>query len=100
MRRVTSLSLVRVTSKSSGTDQGRCTYADDSGRRCREPHGLELHHLKAFARGGEHDDENLTLRCRAHNDLAAEADFGRSFVARSRDSTAHEAWSAHEVERA
>ena len=35
-------------------------------------HGIELHHLKAFAEGGEHTEENLTLRCRAHNALAAE----------------------------
>jgi hypothetical protein len=61
-------------------DKGRCTYADGSGRRCAETHLLEVHHLKPFARGGEHTEQNLTLRCRAHNALAAEEDFGREFI--------------------
>ena len=34
----------------------------------------------AFAQGGEHRLNNITLRCRAHNALAAEEDFGRDFV--------------------
>jgi hypothetical protein len=72
-------------------DAGRCTYADASGQRCRETHGLELHHLTAFARGGEHTQSNLTLRCRAHNALAAEQDFGRDFIELKRDSNGHEA---------
>ena len=41
---------------------------------------LEYHHQHAWALGGETTLENLTLRCRAHNALAAEADFGREFV--------------------
>jgi 5-methylcytosine-specific restriction endonuclease McrA len=72
-------------------DEARCTYADDSGRRCPETHGLELHHLMAFAQGGEHTEFNLTLRCRAHNALAAEEDFGRDFIERRRDSRAYHA---------
>jgi 5-methylcytosine-specific restriction endonuclease McrA len=75
-------------------DQGRCTYTSVLGQRCDETHGLELHHATAFALGGEHSKENLTLRCRAHNTLAAEADFGRDFVALARDSTDHEPWVA------
>jgi 5-methylcytosine-specific restriction endonuclease McrA len=71
-------------------DEARCTYTDISGRRCRETHGLELHHLAAFAQGGEHTQSNLTLRCRAHNALAAEEDFGRDFIELKRDSSAHE----------
>src|SRR6186997_113581 len=67
-------------------DGGRCAYCDDRGERCRETAGLEIHHRKAFALGGTRtvDDpgkspegENLELRCRAHNTLAAEEDFGR-----------------------
>ena len=58
-------------------DQARCTFTSDSGQRCGETSELELHHSRAFARGGEHTEENLTLRCRAHNDFAAEKDFGR-----------------------
>jgi hypothetical protein len=62
-------------------DGGRCSYVDGRGERCRETHRLEFHHLQAFARGGEHTEANLTLRCAAHNALAAEEDFGRDFMA-------------------
>jgi 5-methylcytosine-specific restriction endonuclease McrA len=75
-------------------DERRCTHTDDSGQRCRETRGLELHHSKAFARGGAHSLENVTLRCRAHNDLAAEQDFGRDFVELARASADHEPWAA------
>jgi hypothetical protein len=50
-----------------------------------------------FARGGEHRLDNLTLRCRVHNPLAAEQDFGRDFVALARDSSQHETWAAYEA---
>jgi hypothetical protein len=73
-------------------DEGRCTFADHSGRRCSETHRLELHHLIAFARGGESTERNLTLRCQAHNALAAEDDFGRAFVEAARGSPSHDAW--------
>jgi hypothetical protein len=62
----------------------RCTYTDASGQRCRETHSLELHHLEALARGGDHSEENLSLRCRAHNALAAEQDFGRDVIERAK----------------
>jgi hypothetical protein len=78
-------------------DKGRCSFRSDSGQRCRETAHLELHHLVPFARGGEHRLDNVTLRCRAHNALAAEQDFGRDFVALARDSSRHEAWAAHEA---
>ena len=50
----------------------------------------------AFARGGEHRLDNVTLRCRAHNALAAEEDFGSDFVTSARDSSQHELWARHE----
>lgn len=78
-------------------DAGRCTYqSDDTGERCQETERLELHHTRAFARGGEHRLENITLHCRTHNALAAEEDFGKSLVERARDSSPHEAWAVHE----
>jgi 5-methylcytosine-specific restriction endonuclease McrA len=58
-------------------DGGRCSYVDARGVRCRETSGLEIHHEQAFAKGGPSTRENLSLRCKAHNDLAAEQDFGR-----------------------
>jgi hypothetical protein len=73
-------------------DEGRCTYADGTGRRCAETHGLELHHVTAFAHGGEHTEANLTLRCRSHNALAAEEDFGRELIEFARGAREHQAW--------
>ena len=70
-------------------DQSRCSYVDDFGRRCGETHRLELHHIEPFARGGAETTANLTLRCVAHNALAAEQDFGCAFIAQQRGS-AHE----------
>jgi hypothetical protein len=61
-------------------DGWQCTYADNRGIRCRETAHLELHHLHPEALGGPPTAENLTLRCRAHNALAAEQDFGRDFM--------------------
>ena len=62
-------------------DGGRCAYVDERGVRCRETRGLELHHEAPYARGGPPTCANLGLRCKAHNDLAAEQDFGRDFMA-------------------
>jgi hypothetical protein len=58
----------------------QCTYVDPAGRRCRETHRLQFHHLEPFAQGGEHTTTNLALRCAAHNALAAEHDFGRELI--------------------
>jgi hypothetical protein len=71
-------------------DGTRCTYVDATGQRCRETHHLEFHHLLPFARGGEHDPANLTLRCTEHNALAAEFDFGRQRIAEQRDGGLYE----------
>lgn len=71
-------------------DGARCTHVDASGQRCRETHHLELHHLVPFARGGTHTAANLSLRCAAHNAVAAELDFGAEHIERQRDSCRHE----------
>jgi hypothetical protein len=71
-------------------DGGRCSYLDERGERCREMHGLELHHRQPFGKRGPHIVENLTLHCSAHNALAAELDFGRDHMAEQRDSLRHE----------
>ncbi len=65
-------------------DGGRCTYVDSRGVRCRETARLEFHHEHAHARGGPTSVDNIMLRCRAHNDLAAEHDFGRLFMERKK----------------
>jgi 5-methylcytosine-specific restriction endonuclease McrA len=77
-------------------DEGRCSYLDERGERCRETSYLELHHLQPFARGGQHIVANLALRCAAHNALAAEKDFGRSNIERKRHGAKHESLASHE----
>ena len=66
-------------------DGARCAYQDNRGERCRETFGLEIHHRRAHALGGPPTLDNLELRCRAHNTLAAEDDFGRKHMNRMRD---------------
>jgi hypothetical protein len=73
-----------------GRDGKQCTYVDVTGKRCKETHRLEFHHLEPFATGGEETVSNLTLRCAAHNALAAEEDFGRERIAQVRGSVRHE----------
>ncbi len=68
-------------------DQGRCRFRDATGRRCTETEWLELHHVRPYGRGGDHRPENIELRCRAHNEYAAERDYGKVVVARYRKST-------------
>lgn len=65
-------------------DEGRCSYVDARGQRCRETSKLELHHIHAFALGGATTLHNLKLRCCAHNALAAEHDFGVEHMQRAR----------------
>jgi len=69
-------------------DEARCTYVDARGQRCREQGGLEFHHQHPHARGGPPSTDNITLRCRSHNDLAAEQDFGRDVIRQKRARTA------------
>ncbi|MBI3180558.1 MAG: HNH endonuclease, partial [Myxococcales bacterium] len=61
-------------------DGGRCTYVSGDGRRCSETGGLEFDHLDGFARVGEHRAGRIALKCRAHNQHAADALYGRAFM--------------------
>jgi hypothetical protein len=79
-------------------DAARCTYVDERGRRCQETHYLELHHRQPFGRRGAHSTANLTLHCRAHNVLAAELDFGRSYLAPSQAPARHASLSSEQRE--
>lgn len=66
-------------------DQGRCTYQDARGRRCRARERLEFHHHGTpFGRGGGHSVENVRLMCHTHNQLLAERDYGKEKMARYR----------------
>lgn len=74
-------------------DGHRCSYVDASGTRCSETQRLEFHHLVPFAVSPSHEVSNLTLRCQAHNALAAEQDFGRELMAERSRATRHDSFS-------
>jgi hypothetical protein len=65
-------------------DVGSCAFTDGKGRRCAQKRFVEYHHKVPYARGGEHQIENIELRCRAHNLLEAERDYGVAFMAAKR----------------
>lgn len=65
-------------------DGGRCTFIGTNGQRCEERGWLELDHVEGFARRAEHTVCGLTLRCKAHNQYAAEVMYGPELMARRR----------------
>ena len=66
-------------------DRGRCTFVSDSGHRCEARKMLEFDHVLEVARGGRATVDNLRLRCRAHNQLAAEKTFGVDWMKGKRE---------------
>jgi len=64
-------------------DVGQCAFIGLDGR-CQERAFLELHHITAFADGGEPTAVNLELRCRAHNQYEAGRSFGGWLLRESR----------------
>jgi hypothetical protein len=71
-------------------DGGRCTFVGEAGRRCECRTRLEFDHATAVARGGESTVANLRLRCRAHNQFAAERVFGAGFMRAKRERASRE----------
>jgi hypothetical protein len=63
-------------------DEHRCSFVDETGRRCSERHRLELHHRHPFGLGGDHRPDNVSLLCSAHNRLMAERDYGKAAIRR------------------
>ena len=61
-------------------DGGRCTFTSEAGKRCPATRLLEFDHVDEFARGGAATVDNLRIRCRAHNQYAAECTFGKGFM--------------------
>jgi hypothetical protein len=45
---------------------------------------------RVFERDGQHHADNLTLRCAAHNAMAAEQEFGAELIREERDAARHE----------
>ncbi|MEE2962156.1 MAG: HNH endonuclease signature motif containing protein [Myxococcota bacterium] len=64
-------------------DHFQCRFVGKSGRRCGEKRGLEYHHhIHAFALGGKHLPENLTLLCRRHNQWDGQQTFGILWISK------------------
>jgi hypothetical protein len=66
-------------------DQGQCTFVSDSGRRCPARSLLEFDHIDEVSRGGRATVAGMRLRCRAHNQYAAERTFGTEFMNAKRE---------------
>jgi hypothetical protein len=63
---------------------GRCTFRDERGKRCGATAFLQFDHERGFARTREHSVEGIRLRCRAHNQHAAEQIYGPAFMEKAR----------------
>src|SRR3990172_6005351 len=61
-------------------DSGQCRFVDKNGRRCTERRGLEFHHHDPFGRGGDHDPDQISLMCNAHNAYLAEREYGKAVM--------------------
>ena len=61
-------------------DQGQCTASFADGRRCPEKAMLEIDHIHMVCRGAGNEIDNLTLKCRSHNQAAAEHLLGKAFM--------------------
>jgi 5-methylcytosine-specific restriction endonuclease McrA len=57
-------------------DGDQCAFVSKDGRRCTERTFLEFHHIVPYALGGKATIENISLRCRRHNQYEAELVFG------------------------
>jgi hypothetical protein len=63
-------------------DGGVCSYVDTaSGRKCGSKNYLELDHIVPRAHGGANTSDNLRLRCRTHNRVAAIEVLGHARIA-------------------
>ena len=74
-------------------DGGQCTFVSPAGQRCPARSLLEFDHMDPVARGGRATAARMQLRCRAHNQYAAECTFGTAFMEHKR----HEAQRAAEA---
>jgi len=58
----------------------QCSWVDTTGRRCESSAWLEFDHRRPRAKGGGSKPDNIRLLCRAHNQLAAEHEYGRGRI--------------------
>ena len=59
-----------------------CSYRGRNGKVCGSKDFLEYEHEDPWAKHGEHRSKRIRLRCREHNLLAAEREFGREHMDR------------------
>lgn len=71
------------------SDRGQCTFVSAAGRRCGARTRLEFDHVHEVARGGRGTVAGIRLRCREHNQYAAECTFGVEFMRRKREAAAN-----------
>jgi len=57
-------------------DGGQCAFVSRDEHRCTERTFLQFHHILPYAKGGRATVENISLRCRRHNQYEAELAFG------------------------
>jgi 5-methylcytosine-specific restriction endonuclease McrA len=57
----------------------------DDGKRCEARAQLQFDHIKPLGKGGGWATENVRLLCPAHNQLAAEHEYGAGFMHRIRE---------------
>ena len=67
-------------------DGGQCAFVAPDGQRCEERTFLEFHHVRPYAHGGPATVENISLRCRRHNQYEADLVFGAHGVSVVRES--------------
>src|SRR6185369_10674237 len=72
-------------------DGGRCAFVGRNGHRCEERTFLEFHHMVPYALGGLATVENISLRCRRHNQYENELVFGPRGASEVRE---HGPWAA------
>jgi len=60
----------------------RCTWVGPDGMRCESRAWLEHDHIIPRGLGGADDPENIRIRCRSHNQLAAQQAYGKTTIAR------------------
>ena len=71
----------------SARDADRCTFVNAAGKRCSKRAGLEFHHDKPFALGGDRSPGNIRMMCHTHNAFLAEATYGSRTIDRHRRAT-------------
>jgi hypothetical protein len=69
-------------------DGGQCAFIAVNGRRCTERSYIEFHHKSPYAIGGEPTVNNISLRCREHNEYESELIFGAYDTSRVRETPA------------